>query len=278
MAGRLEGKAAIVVGAGSTGPGWGNGKAAAVLFAREGARVLCADIDPDAAAETAAIVGSEGGEASACVCDAGNPDGIAAMTAACLQRYGRIDVLENNVGVLQLGGPAEVELDDWERLLRINLTSMFLACKAVLPVMVRQFEESGRGGVIVNIASIAGIRDTGIPFVAYNTTKGAILPFTRSIAIQYAKQGIRANSVLPGLMQTPMVMQSLQESYGGDAESLVQQRNALCPTGAMGDAWDVAYAALYLASDEAKYVTAAELVVDGGITARIGAAGPSGDR
>lgn len=271
MAGRLEGKVAIVVGAGSSGPGWGNGKAAAVLFAREGARVLCVDINAAAAEETVGIIGQEGGEAAAFAGDAADSATNEAMVARCLDLYGRIDVLDNNVGILHLGGPVEVELEDWERMLRINLTSMFLSCKFVIPVMLRQFEAEGRGGAIVNIASIAGIRDIGVPYVCYNTTKGAVLPFTRSIALQHAQQGIRANSILPGLMNTPMIVEPLKETYGGSVDAMVEKRNRLCPTGAMGDAWDVAYAALFLASDEAKYVTAAELVVDGGLTAQIGA-------
>ncbi len=273
MAGRLDGKVAVVVGAGSVGPGWGNGKAAALVFAREGARVFCVDIKAEAAEETVGIIRDEGLEAAAFACDASDPDGVAAMTAACLDRYGRIDVLENNVGIMHLGGPVAVALEDWERVLKVNLTSMFLTCKHVIPVMLRQFETEGRGGAIVNIASIAGIRDTGVPYVAYNTTKGAVLPFTRSIAIEYARHGIRANCVLPGLMNTPMIVDPLKAHYGPDFQVMVDKRERQCPTGKMGDAWDVAYAALFLASDEAKYVTAAELVVDGGLTAQYGATG-----
>ena len=144
--------------------------------------------------------------------------------------------------------------------------------------MLRQYEESldatgdrrqARGGTIVNIASIAGIRDTGVPYISYNTTKGAVLPFTRSVALQYAGQGIRANSVLPGLMNTPMIVEPLKDSYaGGDVEKMIAIRDAQCPMGYMGDAWDVAQAALFLASDEARYVTGAELVVDGGLTGK----------
>ncbi len=270
MAGRLKGKVALVVGAGSSGPGWGNGKAAAVLFAREGAQVLCADINEAAAAETVEIIEKEGGEAAAFAGDASDPVAVEAMVARCLECYGRIDILQNNVGILHLGGAVEVALEDWNRMLQINLTSMFLSCKFVIPVMLSQFEAEGRGGAIVNIASIAGIRDIGVPYLCYNTTKGAILPFTRAIALQHAKQGIRANSILPGLMNTPMIVEPLKDSYGGSIEAMMEERNRSCPTGSMGDAWDVAYAALFLASDEAKYVTAAELVVDGGLTAQIG--------
>ncbi|HKY95084.1 MAG TPA: SDR family NAD(P)-dependent oxidoreductase [Kiloniellales bacterium] len=269
MAGRLKGKVAIVVGAGSSGPGWGNGKATAVLFAREGARVLCVDRNHDAAQETLGLIEEEGHDGSALKCDAAEEADVKAMVELCLARYGRIDILDNNVGIALVGGPEELKLADWERLLKVNLTSMFLTCRHVIPAMVRQFERDGRGGAIVNISSIAGIRYTGIPYLAYNTSKGAVIPFTRSIALQYARQGIRANSILPGLMKTPMIVEPLKQAYaGGDVDKMYEIRDSQCPTGKMGDAWDVAYAALFLASDEAKYITGTELLVDGGITAK----------
>ena len=266
---RLAGKVAIVVGAGSSGPGWGNGKAASVLFAREGAKVLCVDLNLAAAEETVGLIREEGHEASALKVNAADEGDVKTMVEICLARYGRIDVLDNNVGIAKTGGPVETSLADWETMLKVNMTSMFLTCKYVLPVMVKQFEEGGRGGAIVNIASIAGIRWAGFPYVAYSTTKGAVLPFTRSIAMQYAKQGIRANCILPGLMKTPMIVEPLKGAYaGGDVDKMMEIRDSQCPMGHMGDAWDVAYAALFLASDEAKYITAAELLVDGGITAK----------
>ncbi len=270
MAGRLDGKRAIVIGAGSSGPGWGNGKAAAVLFAREGAKVLCVDVNEAAAAETAGIVAEEGGTARAFTADVTKSEQVAALVEDAVAAWGGVDVLQFNVGILGLGGPVEASEETWRTVLDVNLTSLFLTCKHVLPVMERQFEASGRGGAIVAISSIAGIRDIGVPYVAYNTTKGAVVPFVRSVALQYAKQGIRANAVLPGLMNTPMIREPLKEAYaGGDVEKMIAIRDAQCPTGKMGDAWDVAYASLFLASDEAKYVTATEIVVDGGITARI---------
>lgn len=269
MSGRLKDKVAVVVGAGSSGPGWGNGKATAVLFAREGAKVFCVDMNPDAAQETVGLIEGEGNEACAWQCNAADEGQVEAMVAACLERYGRIDVLDNNVGIAEIGGPVETPLADWDRVMKVNITSMFLTCKFVLPVMVRQFEEAGRGGAIVNIASIAGIRYTGYPYIAYSTSKGAVIPFTRSVALQYARQGIRANAVLPGLMKTPMIVEPLKDAYGGgDVEKMYEVRDAQCPTGKMGDAWDVAHAALFLASDEAKYVTGTELIVDGGLTAK----------
>jgi len=264
MAGRLDGKVAMVVGAGSSGPGWGNGKAAAVLFAREGARVFCVDINLAAAEETAGLIRGEGGQAEACRADVAKAAEVAAMVARCLEVYGRIDVLDNNVGILELGGPVELSEEGWDRVFDVNIKSMFLTCKHVLPVMVAQ-----GGGAIVSIASIAAIRDIGVPYVAYNASKGAVLSFTRAVALQYARQGIRANAILPGLMNTPMIVEPLKGAYaGGDVDEMIRIRDAQCPTGKMGDAWDVAYAALFLASDEAKYITATELVVDGGITAK----------
>jgi NAD(P)-dependent dehydrogenase (short-subunit alcohol dehydrogenase family) len=264
MAGRLQDKVAMVVGAGSSGPGWGNGKATAVLFAREGARVFCVDINPAAAEETAAIIRGEGGTAESFRADVSRAAEVEAMVARCLEVYGRIDVLDNNVGIVEVGGPVEASEESWDRVIDVNLKSMFLTCKQVLPAMLRQ-----GGGVIVNIGSIAGIRDTGVPYISYSASKGAVVPFTRSVALQYARQGIRANAILPGLMNTPMIVEPLKGAYAeGDVEEMIRKRDAQCPTGKMGDAWDVAHAALFLASDEAKYITGTELVVDGGITAK----------
>lgn len=266
MTKRLEGKAAIVTGAGSIGPGWGNGKAIAVLFAREGARVVAVDRNRAAAEETRALVEAEGGACRVVEADVSRAADVERVAASCLDAYGRIDVLVNNVGIVSLGGAATVSEAEWDRVMAVNLKSMFLACKAVLPAMERQ-----GAGAIVNIASIAGIRDTGISYVTYNTTKGAVLPFTRSIAMEYARKGVRANCVLPGLLDTPMVEAGLAGAYAeGDVARMKAIRAAQVPMGRMGDSWDTAHAALFLASDEAKYVTGAELVVDGGITCQIG--------
>ncbi len=272
MVDRLKGKVAIVTGAGSRGPGVGNGKAAAVLFAREGARVLCSDINEAAARETADIIRQEGGAAEVFACDVSKSDQVAAMVARCRAAFGgRIDILHNNVGIAVTGGPVDLSEDDWDRVSAVNIKSMFLTCKHVLPVMLAQAPNPhGLRGAIVNISSVAGIRWSGVSYLAYSTTKGAALPFTRSVALEYAKHGIRANAILPGLMNTPMVRgPAIQDSYGGNEAEMVRRRDAQCPMGKMGDAWDVAYAALFLASDEAKYVAGAELVVDGGLTCRI---------
>lgn len=264
MAGRLAGKTAIVVGAGSIGPGWGNGKATAVTFAREGARVVCADINAAAASETARIVAGEGGEAFALACDATSKADLDAVVAAALERYGRIDILDNNVGIAEVGGVVELPEEEWDRVFAINLKSCFLAMKCVIPEMLRT-----GGGSIVNISSIASIRYTGVPYATYYATKAAMNHLTRATAVEYAGRGIRVNCVLPGLMKTPMVEHAagLAKSYaGGDVEEMWRVRDAQVPMGHMGDAFDVANAALFLAGDEAKYVTGVELVVDGGIT------------
>ena len=262
---RLKDKIAVVTGAGSVGPGWGNGKAAAVLFAREGATVFAVDINLGAAEETAAIVEQEGGECTAHRADVSRSEEVERMVECCLEAYGRIDILHNNVGIVDVGGCVETSEESWDRVMDVNLKSMFLTCKHVLPHM----EQQG-GGSIVNISSIASTRWLGVPYVSYSATKGAVNQLTQSVALQYAGKNIRANAILPGFMNTPMVAKSLAGFYAeGDVEKMVEMRDRTCPMGKMGDAWDVAYAALFLASDEAKYITGTELVVDGGLTCKV---------
>ena len=264
MAGRLEGKIALVVGSGSVGPGWGNGKATAVLFAREGARVFCVDLNEAAARETVDIIRQEGGTAEAFAADASKAADVAHMMAGCLDRYGRVDVLQNNVGIAEVGGVVELSEETWDRVFAVNLKSCFLAMKHVIPVMELQ-----GGGAITNVSSIASLRYTGVPYASYYASKAAMNHLTRTTAVQYAPKKIRVNAVLPGLMRTPMVERSaaLAQSYAaGDVEAMWRARDAQVPMGHMGDAWDVAHAAVFLASDEARYITGIELVVDGGIT------------
>ena len=264
MGERLKEKVALVSGAGSIGPGWSNGKAAAVAFAREGARVFAVDIREEAAAETHEIIRSEGGESTAHAVDVSDSTGVREMVTACLETYGRIDVLHNNVGIVEVGGPEELAEDAWEHLMKTNVTSMYLTCKRILPHMVAQ-----GGGAIVNLSSIVANHALGYPCASYAASKGAVAAFTRNVALQYANRGIRCNAILPGLMNTPLIYQSSIDAYDS-AEEMVRQRNAICPMGYMGDAWDVAHAAVFLASDEAKYITGIELVVDGGITLKVG--------
>jgi NAD(P)-dependent dehydrogenase (short-subunit alcohol dehydrogenase family) len=227
--------------------------------------VLAIDVNRDAVEETCAIIRGEGHRAETFVADVSDAGQVDAMVRHCLTTLGRVDVLHNNVGIVEVGGCADASERSWDRVLDVNLTSMFLTCKAVLPHMERQ----GRG-VIVNISSVSGIRWLGVPYVSYSASKAAILGLTQSIALEYARKGIRANCILPGLMNTPMIVKPLAGVYGeGDVERMMAARAAQCPTGAMGDAWDVAYAALFLASDEARYITGAQLVVDGGLSCKV---------
>lgn len=261
---RLKDRVVMVIGAGSIGEGWGNGKASAVLAAREGARVFAVDINPDAADETVGLIRAEGLEATAYQADVADSAQVRAMVDACIHRYGAIDVLHHNVGIVPLGGPVELDEATWDRALAVNLTSAFLTCKYTLPHMERQ-----QRGVVLVTGSIAGIRYTGVPYVAYSATKAAVIQLCQSVALQYAAKGIRANCILPGLMNTPFIYQGLSEGYSqGDTERMIAMRNAQCPTGKMGDAWDVANTMVFLASDDAKYITGQNLVVDGGITCR----------
>ena len=263
---RLRGKIAMVVGAGSIGPGWGNGKATAVTFAREGAAVFCIDRNAAAAEETVGIIKSEGGRATAFTADVSRAAEVEAMVAACLKTYGRIDVLDNNVGIAEIGSVVEVDEASWDRVFAVNLKSAYLAMKHVIPVMAGQ-----GGGSIINISSVASIRQVGISYVSYGASKAAMNQMTRTTAVEFAAQHVRVNAILPGLMKTPMVEHSagLAASYAkGDVEAMWRARDAQVPMGHMGEAWDVANAALFLASDESRYVTGIELIVDGGLTCR----------
>ncbi|HSI02783.1 MAG TPA: SDR family NAD(P)-dependent oxidoreductase [Reyranella sp.] len=264
MAGRLAGKVALVTGAGSVGPGWGNGRAAAVLFARQGARVVVVDRDAAAAAETARRIGEEKGEAQVVEADVTDLASVTAMAERALGRFGRLDVLLNNVGGSITGGPVEMSVDEFRGQIDLNLTSVFIACKVVLPQMVRQ-----GGGAVVNVGSIGGLSHLGHDHVGYSAGKAGLVQFTRQIAVRYAAQGIRCNTVIPGMIDTPLLEHRVSRQKGrADLETLHAEARTRVPLGRRGDAWDVAYAALFLASDEAKYVTGTEILVDGGLMAR----------
>ena len=235
-----------------------------MLFAREGAQVLAADINLTAAEETQTIIAQEGGDCTVCQVDVSRSSQVQAMVEQCIEQYGRIDILHNNVGIVEVGGPIEISEENWDKVMNTNVKSMFLTCKYSIPYMIKQ-----GGGAIVNISSIGAIRHLGYPCVSYCASKGAVNQLTQNIAIQYAEKGIRANRILPGLMNTLMIVEPLKDSYAqGDVAKMIKMRDALCPMKKMGDAWDVAYASLFLASDEAKYITGIQLVVDGGITCK----------
>ncbi len=261
---RLQDKVALVIGAGSVGPGWGNGRAIAARFAEEGAKVLGTDLDAEAVAVTRRMIEERsGGIFVDKVADATDKGDLDDAVAACLDRFGRIDILVNNVGGSAPGDAVSMSDEVWERQIATNLTYVFRSCKRVIPLMVDQ-----GGGSIVNLASIAALRYFGPDVAAYAASKAGLMHFSRMTAVKYAPDNVRLNTVIPGVMNTPLVKVRLAgERAGGDAEKLIQARHRQAPMGHMGDGWDVANAVLFLASDEAKYITATELTVDGGLSA-----------
>lgn len=266
MSGRLEGKIALIMGAGSVGPGWGNGRATSVHFAQEGAKIFGVDRQLESMTETVERIRTAGGEIETAFCDVTKSQSIADVVAACLKHYGRIDILVNNVGGSAAGGPVEMTEEVFDSQVDHNLKSVFLSCKHVLPVM-----EAQGHGVIINMASTSGIRWTGSAQVAYAATKAGVIQLSKVVAMQYAKKGIRVNTIVPGQLHTPMVEVRLAgQRAGGDIEKLLEQRQARIPLPFMGDGRDTAYAAIYLASDESRFVTGTEIVVDGGMSVRCG--------
>ncbi|WP_136635294.1 SDR family NAD(P)-dependent oxidoreductase [Pseudooceanicola onchidii] len=264
MVGRLDGKVAIITGAGCVGPGWGNGRAACVRFAEEGAKIFAVDLRADTLAETITRTKAAGGEIETHLCDVTDRAAVEAMVAACIARFGRVDILVNNVGGSAKGGPAQMDEDTWDRQIDFNLKSVYLTCRAVLPVM-----EAQGGGAIVNTSSTSGMRWTGAAQSAYAATKAGVIQFSKVVGVEYAARGVRVNTVVPGQLHTPMVEARLAgQRAGGDVDALLQSRLARIPLGFMGDGRDTANAALFLASDEARFITATEIVVDGGMTAR----------
>jgi NAD(P)-dependent dehydrogenase (short-subunit alcohol dehydrogenase family) len=267
----MSGKVAFVTGAGSVGQGWGNGKATAVLLARQGATVYGLDKSPQALDDTTRAMHEEGLQRwTGRACDLTVGAEVQAAVADCLAQHGRIDILVNNVGGSAPGDPVAMSEETWQSQMDLNLKTAFLGCKHVLPVMERQFEATGQGGAIVNVASIGCMtfQVGGRVSAAYAASKAGVIAFGRSTAIAYVRQGIRVNTVVPGVMHTPLVEHRLVRQLGAeDAQALVAKRHASVPMGRMGDAWDVAHAVLFLASDEARYITATQLVVDGGMTA-----------
>ncbi len=252
MTKRLEHKVAIVTGAGSRGEGIGNGRAAAIVFAREGAPVLLVDRVRVAAEETQSMIAAEGGECAVFEADVTQPGDCRAMVADAVARWGKLDILQNNVGIGSSGLVPDVSLEDWERVMRVNVTAMMLASQAAIPAMI-----AGGGGAIVNISSIAAWRPRGL--TPYATSKGAVEALTRGLAADHARDGIRVNCVAPGPVYTPMV------AAAGMSDEVRERRRKASPLGIEGSGWDIAYASLFLVSDEARYVTGVVLPVDGGV-------------
>jgi NAD(P)-dependent dehydrogenase (short-subunit alcohol dehydrogenase family) len=264
MARLLDGKVAIVTGAGSVGEGIGNGKATAIVFAREGAKVALVDRNLAAAEETRSIIEKEGGTSYAVAGDVSDPADCRKIVESCVAKYGGVDVLHNNVGIEIAGGLESQTLEDWNKTLAVNLTSMFLMCKEAVPRMVAR-----GGGSVINVSSINSIRTLPAISLAYGVSKAGVNAMSRELAIEYAKTGVRINAILPGMMNTPFVRVRLAEAYGGDISEMTKFRDAKCPTGKQGEPWDVANLALFLASDLSKYITGQELVVDGAPTCRM---------
>jgi NAD(P)-dependent dehydrogenase (short-subunit alcohol dehydrogenase family) len=260
----LASKVALVSGAGSVGDGWGNGRATATLLARQGARVFAVDRDAASLARTRAIIEEEGNTCVTRVSDALDTHQVRDTVDACVAQWGCIDILVNNVGGSEPGGPVEMSEETFDQQIDHNLKTAFLGCKHVLPIMERQ-----KKGAIVNIASVAGLRDhLGRTHVGYSASKAGVIQLSRSTGVKYAPLGVRVNTVVPGLMDTPLVTHRLARQIGNnDPEALIADRNKRVPMGHMGDAWDVAHAVLFLASDEARFITATEIVVDGGMIA-----------
>lgn len=264
MTGKLEGKSALVIGGGASGTGWGNGRAAAVLMAREGARVAVADVNRASAEETCRRVTDQGGEAFAITCDVSRTEDISATVEACVARFGAIDVLLNNVGISGgTNGLLAHQEDVWDRVFAINLRAVFTAVRLVVPSMI----ERG-GGRIVNVSSTAALRVMGGAFShAYAASKAGVIQFTRTVALEFASKGVRCNCVVPGMIDTPHAAGAIARARGEEeAKRIMARRDEVAPTGAQGTAWDVAHAVLYLSSDEAAYVNGVALVVDGGLT------------
>ena len=262
--GRLAGKVAIVTGAGCIGPGWGNGRAITARFIEEGASVLAVDRSPDALVETMALVKASKDKIASHICDVTDADQLEGMIDACQKHFGGLDILVNNVGGSAKGGAVDLSAAAWQAQIDYNLTSVFTACKLALPLMVAQ-----KSGAIVNIASTSGLRWTGAAQVGYAASKAGVIQLSRVTAVEFAKHGIRVNTVVPGQLHTPMVEARLAgQRAGGDVDALLQQRLARIPLGFMGDGRDTANAVLFLASDEARFITGTEIVVDGGMSVR----------
>nr|WP_296768846.1 glucose 1-dehydrogenase [Rhodococcus sp. (in: high G+C Gram-positive bacteria)] len=258
---RFDGKVVIVTGAGSIAEGWGNGRATSALYAEEGARLVLVDRNEEALARTAEIVEARGAECITVTCDVSNAEGVATYVDSAVTAFGKVDILQANVGIGSIGSLLDYEQSKWELMFRVNVTSLFLAAKAVVPHM-----KSAGGGSIVNVSSIASMRSVGQPFAAYSSSKAAANQLVRALAVEFAPDNIRFNSVVVGFVDTPTVAVAYRNLDAETRSGLNDQRAATVPLKRQGSAWDIARASAYLASDEAQFVTGTEIVVDGGLT------------
>lgn len=267
MGDRLRGKVVIVTGAGSV-PGpqdiapIGNGRAAAIVYSQEGASVVAVDLNLGAAEETKQMIDAKGGICSVFQADVSRSQDCQSMAEHCLKTYGRIDILHNNVGIVakKPGGILEVDEDDWDLVMNVNLKSVLHTCRAVLPQMVKQ-----KSGSILNISSLAAVTHTNPKLFIYTISKAAVNTFTRCLAIEFADKGIRVNCIMPGMIDTPLIYKDILRFYGGDMERMRRERSERVPLKRMGEPWDIAYASVFLVSDEAKYITGQVIAIDGGM-------------
>lgn len=262
---QLEHQIALVVGAGTDGDGMGLGRATAITFAREGAHVVCADVSAESAERTAEMIRAEGHRAESVRLDVTDEQQVESVIDTVVRTHGRLDVLHNNVGIAVAGGVTDLAVADWAKGLDLNLTGAFLSMRHAIPHMV-----AAGGGSIINISSAAAAGWSGVPYAAYYAGKAGLEHLSRTTAVEFAARGVRVNVVQPGLIKTPMVARSagIADAYSdGDVEAMWAKRDAQTPTGHMGEAWDIANASLFLASDRAKYVSGAILPVDGALTA-----------
>ena len=262
---KLEGRVALILGAGTSAPGVSIGKACSLAMSRAGAKVAAVDLKLEAATETANEILAEGGQAIAYAADVASTDQMQLAIDAVLRDWGRIDILQINAGIGKVGGPEETAIEDWERIQKVNVESILIASKLVCPVMAKQ-----GGGSIIGVSSVAGMRYLGYPHLAYSVTKAAVIHFIKMLAQQYAGQGIRANTIVPGLIDTPRIQKNVSKVFdaAGDMEKTRAARDRQVPMGRMGTAWEIASVATFLASDDASYITGTEIVVDGGLTGK----------
>ena len=262
---RLQDQVVLILGAGTSAPGMSIGKACSLAMARAGARVAALDLSVAAARETVAVIEASGGIASAYAADVSDQAQMQTAVDAVLRDHGRIDVLQINAGIGKVGGPEETSLEDWQQIQAVNLQSILIASKLVCPIMVKQ-----GGGCLIGVSSVAGMRYLGYPHLAYSVTKAGVIHFMRMLAQQYAGQGIRANTIVPGLIDTPRIQKNVSKVFDsdGDMDKTRSARDQQVPMGRMGTPWEIASVATFLASDDASYITGTEIVVDGGLTGK----------
>lgn len=262
---RLAGRVALILGAGTSAPGVSIGKASSIAMAQASASVAALDFNLEAAQEVATEISALGGQAIAYQADVADFDAMQAAIARVMDDFGRIDILQINAGIGRVGGPAETSLEDWDRIQKVNVESILIAAKLVAPIMVKQ-----GSGSIIGVSSVAGMRYLGYPHLAYSVTKAAVTHFIKMLAQQYAVDGIRANTIVPGLIDTPRIQKNVAKVFdaNADMDNTRRARDLQVPMGRMGSPWEIASVATFLASDEASYITGTEIVVDGGLTGK----------